>query len=193
MINRLALPLFIIGILLILVSFSNSFQANIQSRKNVQILNSPIPSLIPSSIPDIATSVTITKVVDGDTVDVDINGQRDIVRLIGINSPEVNQCFYREATNKAREVLQGKSVKLEVDSTQDNRDVYNRILRYIFLSDGTNFGELMIKGGFAKEYTFKVAYKYQSLYRQDEYQAKNNKIGLWADNPCPALNSERED
>lgn len=186
MINKLGLPLFVIGVFLILISFSRIPQANIESTRSIQASSSPVatPSISISSL------VTITKVVDGDTVDVNINGKKDTIRLIGINAPESGECFGRESTGKARELLQGKSVTLETDSSQDNRDKYQRLLRYIFLSDGSNFGELMIKDGFAKEYTFITAYKYQFLYKQAQQQAKNNKKGLWTDNACSKSGSK---
>ncbi len=57
---------------------------------------------------------------------------------------------------------------------------YDRLLRYVVLSDGTNFGEYMIKNGFANEYTYNKPYKYQVLFKDAEKYAKNNKLGLWS-------------
>ena len=133
----------------------------------------------------------VAKVVDGDTVDVRIGGKNEPVRLIGMDSPELYdprkpvQCFAKEAQREAGILLTGKQVQLETDPTQGDRDKYNRLLRYVFLSDGTNFSEFMIAGGFAHEYTYmNNPYKYQAQFQQAEKSARDNKRGLWADGVC---------
>lgn len=135
-------------------------------------------------------SFNIVKVVDGDTIDVTINGQTERVRLIGMDTPETVdprkpvQCFGIEASNKAKEILTGQKVYLEADETQGERDKYDRLLRYVFLEDGTNFNEMMISKGYAHEYTYNFPYKYQSDFKAAEKQAMKLKKGLWADNAC---------
>ena len=135
-------------------------------------------------------SYQVTRVVDGDTVKVNINGQEETLRLIGINTPETVdprkpvECFGVEASNKAKELLTGKSVKLEADASQGERDYYGRLLMYVFLPDGTNFNKLMISDGYAYEYTYNKPYKYQSEFKQAQKLAQDNKRGLWADGVC---------
>lgn len=137
----------------------------------------------------------VTSVVDGDTIKVNINGTVETLRLIGIDTPEVVdqrkpvQCFGVEASNKAKELLAGKMVRLEADPTQGERDNYNRLLRYVFLSTGTNFNKLMIEQGYAFEYTYNLPYKYQAEFKQAETYARENKLGLWADNTCAGVPS----
>ena len=132
----------------------------------------------------------VTHIVDGDTIDVNINGAIERVRLIGIDTPEVVdprkpvQCFGIEASNKAKEVLTGQSVVLENDPSQGDKDKYSRLLRYIFLKDGTNFNKLMIEQGYAHEYTYDLPYKYQQEFKQAQTYARENKLGLWQDNIC---------
>lgn len=132
----------------------------------------------------------VIKIVDGDTIKVNIDGKNENVRLIGINSPEVNdprkpvECFGKEASNKAKEILTDKSVKLENDPTQGDRDKYKRLLRYVFLEDGTSFNKLMIEEGYAYEYTYNIPYKYKEEFKKAQKQAEDNKKGLWADNVC---------
>jgi len=58
------------------------------------------------------------------------------------------------------------------------------LLRHVILSDSSNFAELMISGGFAREYTFIKPSKYQVIFTQAEISAKSNKNGLWADGVC---------
>ncbi len=133
----------------------------------------------------------ITRVVDGDTVEALINGAKERIRLIGINTPETVdprrkvECFGKEASAKARALLAGKNVKLVKDGTQDERDKYGRLLRHIFLADGKNFGLEMIRQGYAYEYTYRVPYAYQDEYKTAERLARDDGAGLWAANACP--------
>lgn len=135
--------------------------------------------------------VKVTKIVDGDTIKVNLNGKEETVRLIGIDTPEVVdprrpvQCFGRQASNKTKEVLNEKSVRLESDATQNNRDKYGRLLRYVILADGTNFNKYMISEGFAYEYTYKSnPYKYQEEFRKAQKEAREKGVGLWATGAC---------
>lgn len=137
---------------------------------------------------------TVIKVVDGDTLDVSINGKTERVRLIGVDTPETVdprtpvQCFGVEASNKAKETLLNKKVSLEADSSQGDKDTYNRLLRYVFLEDGTLFNQAMIEQGFAYEYTYRTPYKYQAAFQQAEKTAREKKRGLWGDT-CAATPS----
>lgn len=129
----------------------------------------------------------VVLVVDGDTIKVLINNKEDTVRLIGIDSPEVLderkpvQCFGKEASNKAGEILTDKTISLESDPTQEDKDEYGRLLRYVFLN-GLNFNKFMIIEGYAHEYTFKGnIYKYQSEFIQAEKKARESEMGLWSE------------
>ena len=70
------------------------------------------------------------------------------------------------------------------DDTQGDRDKYGRLLRYVFLEDGTNFDKLMIEEGYGHEYTYDIPYMFQSEFQQAEADAQANKRGLWADDAC---------
>jgi len=128
----------------------------------------------------------VDHVIDGDTVVVRKGGREETIRLIGIDTPESEhapggpECFHAEATAKARELLEGEEIVVMTDPTQDERDAYDRLLAYITLPDGTDFGAQMIEGGFAKEYTFKGRdYERQSTYRQLVVTADAKNVGLW--------------
>jgi len=132
-------------------------------------------------------TATVLRVIDGDTIKVLIDNKEDTVRLIGIDAPETTdsresiQCFGKEASNKAKEMLDGKTVTLESDSTQGERDKYGRLLRYVFVDD-LNFNKLMISEGFAHEYTYQSnPYKYQLEFKSAQKLARENKVGLWSD------------
>ncbi|MBW6440745.1 thermonuclease family protein [Patescibacteria group bacterium] len=133
----------------------------------------------------------IVKVIDGDTIIVRVSGEDETIRLIGINTPEIVdprrpvECFGMEASNKAKEMLSGKFIRLEKDSLVDDKDKYGRSLRYVFFEDGTNFGKIIIQEGYAYEYSYEnKIYKYQEEFQQAEDSARKNKRGLWADGVC---------
>jgi micrococcal nuclease len=127
----------------------------------------------------------VTKVVDGDTIKVNIDGNIETIRLIGVDTPETVdprkpvQCFGMEASNKTKEILTGRKVRLEADPSQGERDKYGRLLRYVFLPSGIDFNLQLIQEGYAHEYTYKVPYKYQREFKAAEKNAIENNIGLW--------------
>jgi micrococcal nuclease len=142
------------------------------------------------SVEDDASGYPVVRVVDGDTVRLLINGKEETVRLIGINTPETVdsrrpvQCFGREASKRAKEILSDAFVFLENDPTQGDRDKYNRLLRYVLLPDGTNFNRKMIEEGYAHEYTYGVPYRYQSDFKEAERRAREAATGLWSEETC---------
>lgn len=158
----------------------------------------PVSSPLPTKPPETPTPTIIDrklnkvlKVIDGDTVNIEINGKSKTIRLIGIDSPETVdprkpiQCYGKEASDKAKELLTGKNVALEADPTQGEKDKYNRLLRYVYLENGMSINELMISEGYAHEYTYQSnPYKYQADYIKAEQSARENQKGLWADNVC---------
>jgi micrococcal nuclease len=129
----------------------------------------------------------VTKVVDGDTLTIDKIGT---IRLIGINTPETVdprktvECFGKEASDKAKELLSNKKVYLEYDESQGKTDKYNRTLAYVFREDGLHFNAEMIKTGYAYEYTYDKPYKYQNDFKQAQKEAQNKQAGLWSVNTC---------
>jgi micrococcal nuclease len=132
----------------------------------------------------------VLRVVDGDTIDLLINGKTERLRLIGINTPEVVdsnkpvECFGPEASVNAEKLLAGQEVRIAADPSQDDRDVYGRLLRYVWRSDGLFYNLEAIKNGFAREYTFKKPYQYQLEFRAAQKTAQENNVGLWAVDAC---------
>lgn len=132
----------------------------------------------------------VAKVVDGDTIKVEIAQKTETIRMIGVDTPETVdprkpvQCFGREAASKAKELMQGQAVRLEADPTQHNKDKYSRLLRYVYLKDGTLVNKKLIEEGYGFEYTYEVPYKYQLEFKAAEKAARENKRGLWADGAC---------
>ncbi len=132
----------------------------------------------------VVSNGTVTRVIDGDTIRVQVGSNEIVVRVIGIDTPEVKdspegeQCYGTEASNYARELLLQQPVTLRTDLSQDRYDKYERLLAYVEIG-GKDFGEQMILGGFAREYTFIKPYQKQSLYKAAEQRAQSNQAGLW--------------
>ena len=126
----------------------------------------------------------VTRVIDGDTIEVEKDDEIYKVRMIGIDTPETVhpkkpvEYFGIEASNKLKEMIENKKVDLQTDQTQDDVDRYGRLLRYVYL-DGVDINLEMIKQGYAFEYTYRIPYEKQEIYKQAEEFAKNNELGLW--------------
>jgi micrococcal nuclease len=141
----------------------------------------------------------VSNVVDGDTIDVIIDGEEERIRMIGVDTPETKdprttvECFGKEASQKTKEELSGKEVRLEFDETQGKRGHYGRLLAYVLLKDGTNFNKSLIKQGYAHEYTYNIPYKYQEEFKQAEDYARENEKGLWAEGACEDYENGEED
>lgn len=136
----------------------------------------------------------VSRVVDGDTIKILTSYGEDTIRLIGIDSPETLdprkpvQCFGNEATREMIKLVWGKNIQLEADSTQGERDKYGRLLRFIFLEDGTPINKTMIERGYAFEYTYAAPYKYRDEYIAAEEYARTNQLGLWNPSVCVIKN-----
>lgn len=127
----------------------------------------------------------VTRVVDGDTVRVLIDGQDTAVRLIGIDTPETVapnrpvECAGPEASVYAEQLMSGQDVYLELDASQGAYDTYGRVLAYVWLEDGVMVNLAMLQTGLAEEYTYDDPYTYQQLFQQTEQQAREDLLGQW--------------
>lgn len=132
----------------------------------------------------------VTSVTDGDTIRVTIEGGSTRVRLIGIDTPEVNdprkpvQCFGQEASRRAHDLMDGTQVWLEYDPSQSRRDRYGRTLAYVWLSDAVLVNEKMVHEGYAHEYTYEAPYKYRDAFISAQQEARTAERGLWNPATC---------
>lgn len=128
----------------------------------------------------------VVKVVDGDTIKVRIAGGVEKVRLIGVDTPETVdprrevQYFGEEASEFTKKVALGEEVWLEPDPQCSNRDKYRRLLRYVYLEDGTLLNAEIIRKGYGFAYT-KYPFSRMKEFRRLEKQAKKKGRGLWAE------------
>jgi len=123
----------------------------------------------------------VVRVIDGDTVEIH-GGER--VRYLGIDTPETGppsgaaEYYGAEAAEKNRELVEGKIVRLERDV--EDRDEYGRWLRYVWLGDIMVNAEL-VRLGYAYSYALPPNAKYQELFLRLEREAREQKLGLWAE------------
>lgn len=111
----------------------------------------------------------VVRVIDGDTIEVSIDGKTYKVRYIGINTPEVGEWMGSEATAKNKELVGGKVVGLEKDVSETDR--YGRLLRYVWVGDLMVNAEL-VRLGCAQVSTYPPDVKYTDLFLQLQREAR---------------------
>lgn len=129
----------------------------------------------------------VISIEDGDTITVHMNGEEERVRMIGVDTPETKdprkpvQCFGQAASNFTRQLIGARPVRLEADSLSDNRDRYNRLLRYVYLPDGQLVQAEIIRQGYGFAYT-SFPFTKSDAFRLYEKEARTENRGLW--NSC---------
>lgn len=178
--SAVSLLVVVIGVWLIFVGSKSVDHIKIQTE------TSPTPTVATSSavVGVEGQAVKVIKVVDGDTIIVE--GDKTI-RFIGIDTPETVDprrpvgCFGKEASNKAKELLNGKSVILEKDVSES--DKYQRLLRYVYLplDDGKLLfvNDYLVREGFAKVLTYPPDVKFNETFLEAQIFAREKKLGLW--------------
>ena len=130
----------------------------------------------------------VVKVVDGDTLDIDIPDGKyshTRIRLWGIDTPETKDprtgpmYFGKEASDFATKLTLGKQVTIYLEKEKNSRDIYHRLLAYIQLPDGTFLNEVLLSEGYAYA-DLRFKHGLYNKYKQLESVARSRKIGLWA-------------
>ena len=118
----------------------------------------------------------VSYVLDGDTIEVTLDGTEERVRLIGIDAPERGDCYADESRELLRELVAGRDVRLERDVR--DRDRYDRLLRYVFV-DGRHVNRELVAAGaaMAKEYPPDTARADELAAAEEE--ARGAGRGLW--------------
>ncbi len=135
------------------------------------------------------TAPLVTRVIDGDTIEVDIAGAIYKVRYIGIDTPEPDDkrpefcALAQEATRYNRQLVEGKPVRLEKDVSET--DQYGRLLRYVYVGDTLVNAEL-VRQGLAWAKAYHPDTKYQDYLEELEEEARQAGRGIWALTPPSA-------
>jgi endonuclease YncB( thermonuclease family) len=164
--KRLTLPVLLLASILLIISYHQ------KDIKNTLVSTQP-------------GQYRVTQVHDGDTISVDMNGVEEKIRMIGVDTPETHdprkpvQCFGQAATEFTESLLRGKEVRLEADPTNQNRDRYNRLLRYVYSPDGRLINTEIIGEGYGFAYT---SFPFEKLeeFRMLQEQARTQNKGLWS-------------
>jgi len=122
------------------------------------------------------TEAQVVRIIDGDTIEVQIYGSNYKVRYIGIDTPEVGDPCSAEATAANRDLVEGKNVHLEKDVSET--DKYGRLLRYVYVGDTMVNAEL-VRQGYAQVYTYPPDVKYNEQFLELERKAREKGRGCW--------------
>lgn len=154
----------------------------------------PEPTAVASATPSATAPETykVTRVVDGDTIYVDYNGEQMGIRIMGLDTPETVhptqpvECYGPEASEEAKRVLENAEVSLTTDPTQGSasdtfpgmrEDKYDRVLAYVDVY-GMDYSAHMIRHGLAEEATYGTKHERADEYRQLEADAAAFGIGM---------------
>jgi micrococcal nuclease len=124
----------------------------------------------------------VTRVIDGDTIEVRISGGEDEVRYIGIDTPETVkpdtpvQCFGPQASTENHRLVDGRQVRLAFD--RERRDIYGRLLAYVYTDDGFVNARL-VRGGYARTLTITPNTAHAGLFHRLAQDAGRSGRGLW--------------
>jgi micrococcal nuclease len=155
----------------------------------------PTASSPPPSFPDGTTPATVVRVVDGDTIEVEIEGETYKVRYIGIDTPETVDprrpvgCFGEEASAANKALVEGLIVGLEGDVSDTDR--FGRLLRYVWLDSQEMVNALLVRDGYAQASAYPPDVRYQEFFDGLEAEARSAERGLWGavcqETPSPTL------
>lgn len=128
-------------------------------------------------------AATVTRVIDGDTIEVNLNGKTEKVRLTLVDTPETVhpnksvEPFGPEASEFTTKTLNGQKVGLEMDVQE--RDKYGRLLAYIWIGDKL-FNKMLLEKGLARVSVYPPNVKYESEFRAAQKTAQEKGIGIWS-------------
>ena len=147
-----------------------------------QLFGMNIPAPVDPTTPDNAIEVAqVVKVIDGDTIVVSIDGAEETVRYIGIDTPEPYRdgepaCYSAEASARNAQLVAGQSVELVADV--EDRDRYDRLLRYVYVDD-VMINEILIAEGYATTLSIEPNTALADGFAQAQATAQTQQLGLW--------------
>jgi micrococcal nuclease len=127
----------------------------------------------------------VVRVVDGDTIHVAVDGRREKVRYIGVDTPESVkpgtpvQCFAKRASAFNRRLVDGERVRLVLDD--EPRDRYGRLLAYVYrVRDGRFVNAALVRGGYAQPLSIPPNVAHAKAFRRLASTARRGGRGLWS-------------
>ncbi|MBX7252044.1 MAG: thermonuclease family protein [Candidatus Promineofilum sp.] len=128
---------------------------------------------------------TVTYVIDGDTIEVELDGRTYRLRYIGVDTPEREEPYYQEARDFNRDLVADQTVILVRDVSET--DQYGRLLRYVYLEDGTFVNAAIIASGLGRLVTFPPDVAQTEYLKGLQAEAREAGQGMWGDTatgPC---------
>ncbi|MBR2283917.1 MAG: thermonuclease family protein [Ruminococcus sp.] len=179
---QLAMMITFIGIAAIIFSFQLE-----KSTQSTPPVHDSSATSSEEAMPELHGLYNVVRVVDGDTIVVDIDGAETKIRFIGVDTPEsvnpdksLNTEQGKIASEFTADMLTGKQIYLEYDT--ERTDKYGRTLAYVFLSDKFTMVEAeLLKSGMAEVMTIEPNSKYALYFEELEAEAKQNKVGFWSE------------
>lgn len=187
------LLLIILLVLWQLTGCTNSNQSGTNPQTSPPAHKSETADPMVKTSPVTLTRAEVTRVVDGDTLEVKIKGKLEKVRLIGVDTPETVkpnhpvEPYGKEASGFTKKTLLGKNIYLETDVNE--RDKYGRLLAYAWLDTPTEisdqeirqkqFNALLLLDGYAQLMTIAPNVKYVEYYTKYAKEARGQSRGLW--------------
>ena len=138
-----------------------------------------------ASEPAASAWVRVVRVIDGDTIEARLDGRREDVRYIGIDTPESVkpgtpvQCFAKRASAYNERLVDGEKVRLVLDA--EHRDRYGRLLAYVYRArDGLFVNAALVRGGYAVPLTIAPNVAHADQFRRLAAKARRKGRGLWS-------------
>ena len=128
----------------------------------------------------------VTHVADGDSIDVEIGGVLQEVRLLGVNAPDRGECFADRSRDFLFDAVGGKSVTLDVRG----QDQFTRALA-IVVDDGEDINRRLVEQGMALATTPRDGDGLSGAYVEAEETAYRGAIGLWDPAACGSSTESR--
>jgi micrococcal nuclease len=137
-----------------------------------------------------SVSAGVVRVIDGDTIEVSIEGQDEDVRYIGVDTPETVkpgapvQCYGPQASAENHRLVEGRTVRLVFD--RERRDVYGRLLAYVYTRPRGNaerprlVNAALVRDGYARTLTIAPNTAHASVFQRLQARAGRAGRGLWS-------------
>jgi endonuclease YncB( thermonuclease family) len=162
------------GIMIALASLACGTEFDLDPTPTLMQMPGGIPSPTPGEQISGDEIGTVTRIVDGDTIEVNIDGVIYDVRYIGVNTPERDEPCYAEATEANRALVEGQVVTLVKDVSETDR--YGRLLRYVYVGD-LMVNELLVANGWAEAVLYEPDSAYWQQFVMLEQAVENLDIG----------------
>lgn len=148
----------------------------------------PLPTFTPTALTVVAAApaglapgaevAQLVRVIDGDTIEVNLGGRSESVRYVGMDTPERGQPGYRAATEANTALLGSGPLYLVRDRT--DRDRYDRLLRYVYTAEGVFVDAEMVRQGWAQPVEYPPDTLHADEFRQLALEAANAGAGFWS-------------